>query len=174
MTRMTPMTPMTPMTRRRLLTGLVSTLATPTLARSIHMSDITRLQVRKSARQLDLIGTGQILKSYEIRLGRRPFGPKRIAGDGKTPEGMYRIDRRNPASRYHLSLGISYPNRADVAAARALRKSPGGAIVIHGQPNGLQWTLQRDWTLGCIAMTNSDIEELWHLIPLGCPILITP
>jgi len=160
--------------RRDILTGIVASLATPGLAMNLHVRDVSHIQVFKSARKLDLVGTGRVLKRYDIRLGRSPFGPKRIEGDGKTPEGEYRIDRRNAMSRYHLSLGISYPNPGDVIAARALQKSPGGAIVIHGQPNGLKRTLQHDWTLGCIALANRDIEELWRTVEIGCPIVILP
>ena len=160
--------------RREILTGIAASLATPALAMNIHVRDVSHIQVFKSVRKLDLVGTGRILKQYDIRLGRRPFGPKRIEGDGKTPEGEYRIDRRNAMSRYHLSLGISYPNQNDVIAARALQKSPGGSIVVHGQPNGLQRTLQNDWTLGCIALANRDIEELWRVVEIGCPIIILP
>lgn len=165
---------MTLIARRDVLTGLVATLATPALAMNIHARDVSHIQVLKSIRRLDLVGQGRILKRYDIQLGRRPFGPKRIEGDGKTPEGAYRIDRRNAVSQYHLSLGISYPNRSDVIAARSLQKSAGGAIVIHGQPNGLKRTLQRDWTLGCIALANRDIEELWRIVGIGCPIVILP
>ena len=165
---------MTLIARRNVLTGLMATLATPALAMNIHVREVSHIQVLKSARRLDLVGTGRVLKHYDIRLGRRPFGPKQIEGDGKTPEGAYRINRRNAASQYHLSLGISYPNRSDVVAARAKEKSAGGAIVIHGQPNGLKRTLQRDWTLGCIALANEDIEELWRVVEIGCPIMIHP
>ena len=165
---------MTLITRRTIMTGLVTMLASPTVAKNINADAITHIQVRKSQRQLDLVGGGRILKSYDIRLGRRPYGPKKVEGDGKTPEGVYRIDRRNPASSYHLSLGISYPNQNDLRAARAMGRSAGGDIVIHGQPNGLRHTLQRDWTLGCIALANVDIEELWRVIDVGVPILIQP
>lgn len=162
------------LTRRKILMGLLSPLATPALAKNIYARDITGIQVHKSARQLELVGSGRILKSYNIRLGRKPFGPKKFEGDGKTPEGLYNINRRNPASSYHLSLGISYPNHDDIIAAQAMRRSPGGDIVIHGQPNGLMQTLQRDWTIGCIALANTDIEELWQVIEVGVPILIFP
>ena len=161
-------------TRRTILMSLLSPLATPAFARNIYAADITGIRVRKSARQLELVGSGRVLKSYNIRLGRKPSGAKRVEGDGKTPEGLYKIDRRNPASRYHLSLGISYPNQNDIMAAQAMRKSPGGDIVIHGQPNGLMQTLQRDWTIGCVALANLDIEELWQVIEVGIPILIIP
>jgi murein L,D-transpeptidase YafK len=164
-------------TRRSFLVGSAAVLASPLLpspavARTLKSHDVTRIQVRKSDRKLDLIGSGRILKSYDVRLGVVPVGPKRVVSDKKTPEGTYRIDRRNPDSRFLLSLGISYPDATDIARARALGRSAGGDIFIHGQPNGRNTTIQRDWTQGCIAVSNQDMRELYALIGVGCKILI--
>lgn len=160
------------LTRRSLITGLGASLATPALSRSISSSDITRIQVRKRKRKLDLIGSNRVLKSYNMYLGRNPVGHKNFVGDNKTPEGVYWIDRRNPYSSFHLSLGVSYPNSNDVSYARSRGRSPGGDIFIHGQPNGIEQTIQYDWTRGCIAVSNSDMTELFNLIPVGCKISI--
>jgi murein L,D-transpeptidase YafK len=119
-----------------------------------------------------------ILRQYEVDLGFAPDGDKKIEGDGKTPEGTYLIDRRNPNSSFHLSLGISYPNSRDIAEARALGKAPGGEIFIHGQPNLLKEfkRAQRtpDWTAGCIAVTNDEIEEIYAMVDDGTLITLRP
>ncbi|MBN9495063.1 L,D-transpeptidase family protein [bacterium] len=132
--------------------------------------------VRKGARQLILFAGGRPIKTYGgLQLGDAPVGPKRFEGDERTPEGRYRIDYRNPRSAYHLSLHISYPDAQDrdYAAARGL--PPGGAIFIHGQPNALaDGRMAGDWTDGCIALSNEEIEELWDAIPDGTPIWIEP
>lgn len=164
---------MTDLTRRHFLTGGASLatatiLATPALANNFHTWDVTRIQVRKSARKLDLVGAGRILKSYDIRLGSAPVGHKHRQSDGRTPEGAYSINRRNPASRYFRSLGISYPNAHDMAQAQRRGVSPGGDIFIHGQPNGYTGTIRQDWTRGCVAVSNRDMQELWSVINIGC------
>lgn len=131
--------------------------------------------VYKSSRKLVLFRDRQPLKAYRVGLGWSPLGDKFREGDGRTPEGTYFIDRRNPESRYHLSLGISYPNHQDRAEAHARGVSPGGDIFIHGAPQKF-WTsiLKRDWTAGCIAVSNRDIEEIWSMVPTGTPIVIQP
>lgn len=122
---------------------------------------------------MDLIADGKIVKSYRVRLGKQPKGHKQFQGDGRTPEGTYYISGRNPQSAYHLSLRISYPNRSDLAFAQRRGRSPGGDIFIHGQPNGFKrGTIATDWTRGCIAVSNAEMEEIWRLIPNGCPIHI--
>jgi murein L,D-transpeptidase YafK len=113
----------------------------------------------------------QVLRAYDIDLGFAPAGDKKVEGDGKTPEGEYRIDRRNPDSKYHLSVGIDYPNLDDVAEAHALGQSPGGDIFIHGQGT-LTSRLRSDWTWGCIAVTNDEIEEIYSMVGDGTPISI--
>lgn len=132
--------------------------------------------VDKSARRLELHRDGIVLRSYEIGLGGNPIGPKRREGDGRTPEGDYVIDGRNPNSAYHLSLHIDYPRPADRAASAALEAPPGGDIFIHGLPN--YWpgasAPKVDWTEGCIAVDNAEIEEIWRLVPDGTPIRILP
>lgn len=134
--------------------------------------DVTSIVVHKGARKLYLLNGNDVLRSYPIALGFAPEGPKRVELDGRTPEGAYRIWTHNPNSAYHLSLGISYPDRADVARARALGKPPGGDIFIHGTPDDKLGT--GDWTYGCIAVTNSQIEEIYAMVPNGTPIFIEP
>jgi murein L,D-transpeptidase YafK len=135
-----------------------------------------RVIVDKTARTLTLLSWGRVLKSYPISLGRDPSGPKTRAGDSRTPEGAYLIDYRNPHSRFHLALHISYPNRADTERAAAAGVPPGGDIMVHGLPNGLAWLgrLHRllDWTDGCIAVTDREIEEIYRVVPDGTPIEI--
>jgi murein L,D-transpeptidase YafK len=134
--------------------------------------------VEKAARRLTLFAEGREVGRIEhIQLGDAPVGHKQFEGDEKTPEGRYTIDYDNPDSAYHLSLHISYPNRADRAFAQAQGRSPGGAIFIHGQPNGLPGAdagarVPGDWTDGCIALSNAEIEALWSSVPEGTPIEI--
>ena len=114
-----------------------------------------------------------VLKEYDIDLGFAPRGDKKIEGDGKTPEGRYFIDRRNPNSKFYLSLGISYPNAFDIAEAKRLGKSPGGDIFIHGKSNPLKRD-RNDWTWGCIAVTNREMEDVYAMVGNGTPIQINP
>lgn len=134
----------------------------------------SRLTVYKSDRIMLLEADGRVVKSYKIALGFAPEGPKQYEGDGRTPEGLYRINRRNPHSAFHLSLGISYPSEEDRERAHALGVDPGGDIFIHGRPNSATQYPIGDWTLGCIAVMNAEIEELWKVTPLWCPIQIEP
>ena len=140
------------------------------------VTKIDRLLVDKSDRVLiGYSGSREVVRYTRIRLGDAPVGHKRFEGDEKTPEGSYKISGRNPASAYHLSLRISYPNAADRAYAKARGRSPGGDIFIHGQPNA--WigpTIARDWTDGCIALSNAEIKQLWDIVPDGTPITIRP
>jgi murein L,D-transpeptidase YafK len=121
---------------------------------------------------------GKLLKSYRVALGRNPIGPKQQEGDMKTPEGLYTIDYRNPTSDYHLSLHISYPSVEDVARAQARDVNAGFDIMIHGLPNGRGWIgafhRRQDWTAGCIALTDAEIEELWRVTPDGTTVEIRP
>jgi murein L,D-transpeptidase YafK len=137
-----------------------------------------RILVEKAERRLTLLRKDEVLKIYEIALGPSPEGPKEREGDGKTPEGIYRISGRNPNSRYHRSLRISYPGPQDVARAKAAGVSPGGDIMIHGLMNGLGWIgsfhTSSDWTEGCIAVTNQEIEEIWRVVRDGTPVEIRP
>jgi murein L,D-transpeptidase YafK len=133
---------------------------------------ITRIEVQKEARRMYLISNGTIIKQYKIKLGGNPVGHKKFEGDQKTPEGAYFITHRNPNSAYHLSLGISYPNSADRAYAKSQNKNPGGDIFIHGGPK--EWFAGRDWTAGCIAVTDRQMEEIFAMVNPGTPIFIYP
>ncbi len=134
--------------------------------------EVTSVVVNKGARKMYLLHNEEILKSYKFALGFAPVGDKKVQGDGKTPEGLYRIDRRNPNSRYHLSIGISYPNAEDIAEARALGQDPGGDIFIHGQPNNGKKPNRSDWTWGCIAVKNKEMEEIYSMVKNGTVIAI--
>lgn len=132
--------------------------------------------VDKSDRTLTLFKDGEKLRTYsDIAFGDQPAGHKQFEGDERTPEGRYTIDARNPNSAYHLSLRVSYPNAQDRAFAAAQGREPGGDIFIHGQPNGLPvGRLPGDWTDGCVAVSNAEIEELWDAVPNGTDIEIRP
>ena len=128
--------------------------------------EVTFVVVNKGQRRMHLLHNETVLESYDIQLGFAPIGHKQFEGDGKTPEGLYRIDRRNPNSDFHLSLGISYPNTADYAAAKAEGKSPGGDIFIHGQKNPFKKS-KGDWTWGCIAVKNKEMEDIYAMVRNG-------
>ncbi len=138
----------------------------------------TRIVVLKKDHKLQLFAGDRVLKTYSVALGRGGLEPKQFEGDHKTPEGGYILDRRKPNSSFHRALHISYPNDSDRERARKAGKSPGGDIMIHGITNGLGWigALHRkmDWTDGCIAVTDQEIEEIWELVPDGTPIEIKP
>lgn len=125
-----------------------------------------------------LLKNGEILKTYKVALGRNPIGQKMQRGDKKTPEGTYYLDRRTANSKFHRALHISYPNAADIRKARALGVSPGSDVMIHGLPKGFDDLGEThrtiDWTKGCIALTNDEIDEIWRLVPDGTPIEIKP
>jgi murein L,D-transpeptidase YafK len=135
-----------------------------------------RILVDKSDRTLILYkGQEEVARYTGIRFGDVPQGHKQFEGDEKTPEGEYTIDGRNPGSSYHRSLRVSYPNARDVAFAKAQGKLPGGLIFIHGQPNGYTGPpIPRDWTDGCIAVSNDEIRQIWDLVPDGAKIVIQP
>lgn len=137
-----------------------------------------RVVVEKGKRLLHLVAAGKIVRTYRIALGGSPVGPKTREGDGKTPEGQYVVDGRNGGSAYHRALHISYPSPADRERARRSGVRPGEDIMIHGVRNGLGWIggLHRwlDWTQGCIAVTNQEIEEIWAAAPNGTPIELKP
>lgn len=131
---------------------------------------VTRLQMFKGDRRLFLYNGTRILKAYRIDLGFAPDGPKRFEGDGRTPEGTYVIDRRNPDSLFHLSVGISYPNAEDIAYATSQGRDPGGDIFIHGGPRrGIDRT-GPDWTAGCIAVSDTEIRNIYAMVRDGTPI----
>lgn len=139
---------------------------------------IDRIVVEKGARRMLLLDHGKTVRTYRIALGRDPQGHKQQEGDSRTPEGVYIIDARNPESRFHLSLRVSYPNAEDRRRAAARGVSPGSDIFIHGLPNGDgdagRDYAGRDWTDGCIAVTNAEIREIWALVKDGTPIEIRP
>ena len=126
--------------------------------------------VSKKRREMVLLRGENVLRTYRIALGREPVGPKRQEGDGRTPEGRYIIDRRNAKSKYHLSLHVSYPDAADVARAREAGVDPGGDIMIHGLKDGVR--RDGDWTQGCIAVTDEEMDEIWGLVGEGTSIWI--
>lgn len=164
------------MKRRTFGIGMVATLAVAGCSskfKSYNGPKVTSVVVNKGDRNLFLMHNEQILKQYRFDLGFAPTGDKKIEGDGKTPEGTYLIDRRNPNSSFHLSIGISYPNTNDRAEAKALGKSPGGEIFIHGQPN-LKRAKGADWTAGCIAVKNREIEQIYAMVDNGTLITIRP
>lgn len=142
----------------------------------IDGAGIDLVEVHKAARTLELYAAGRLVRRFEqIQLGDAPIGPKRFAGDERTPEGRYTIDFGNERSAYNLSLHISYPSPRDRVFASAEGRSPGGEIFIHGQPNSLRsGRIPGDWTDGCIALSNDEIEQLWALVPDGTPILLSP
>ncbi len=139
---------------------------------------ISKVLVYKQKRILQLLDGDRVHKQYTISLGDNPIGHKQQEGDERTPEGNYVIDYRNRHSRFHRSLHISYPNAADIASAKKRGVKPGGLIMIHGLPNGFAWTGNAlklgDWTDGCIAVNNKEIEEIWALVKDGTPITIYP
>ncbi|MDO3664538.1 L,D-transpeptidase family protein [Acinetobacter higginsii] len=143
---------------------------------------VTSIEVFKSQRILQLKHQQEVIRSYPIRLGFDPIGHKQFEGDGKTPEGTYSIDWRNPQSAYYKSLHISYPNKVDRAYAQQQGQSAGGDVMIHGTvptratsfPASASYMPRKDWTLGCIAVTNADMDEIWQLVTDHTAILIHP
>ncbi len=163
----------------RVLKVLVMLIAAMTLVscgnskfRTYNGPPVTSVQIQKTNRVMYLLNGSQVLESYDIGLGFAPVGPKQFEGDGKTPEGTYTISHRNPNSQYHLSIGISYPNVADIAIAEAAGQPAGGDIFIHGGPT--QRVFSRDWTAGCIAVTDREMEDIYAMVKPGTPIQILP
>jgi murein L,D-transpeptidase YafK len=151
-------------------------LAVPVQSKAKQEAD--KIVIVKSAHTMTLLSGGKALKTYKIALGGVAVGPKRVEGDHKTPEGNYVIDAKNAHSRFHLALHVSYPSAADTETARKLGSRPGGAIMIHGLPPAFAYLgplhRQTDWTDGCIAVTNAEIEEIWKLVPVGTRVEIRP
>lgn len=141
--------------------------------RSYNGPEVTYIQVDKSKRKMYLLHDDKVLKTYPIALGFAAAGPKQFEGDGKTPEGLYYINRRNPNSRYHLSLGVSYPNVTEMAFAESQGKKPGGDIFIHGK-SGFRGDNKGDWTYGCIAVKDREVEDIYAMVRDGTPIRINP
>jgi murein L,D-transpeptidase YafK len=166
--------------RIRVLTGLAMLVICATLL--LQASDrgfrADRVLVLKGEHRLQLLNRGQVIKSYKIALGGKPLGPKVQRGDHKTPEGLYVLDFRNAHSQFYKSIHISYPNAHDRDAARKSGVSPGGDVFVHGLPNGYGFLgashRLKDWTDGCIAVTNAEMDEIWKAVPDGTPIEIRP
>jgi murein L,D-transpeptidase YafK len=137
-----------------------------------------RVIVMKKDRTLTLMSQGKVLKTYKVALGGDPVGAKTRQGDHKTPEGVYRLDLRNAQSQFYKSIHISYPDAKDTASARKLGLSPGGDVYVHGLPNGYKWVgashRLKDWTDGCVAVTDEEIDEIWRVVPDGTVIEIKP
>ncbi len=159
---------------------LVLCAAAPTAAigRPASPGKADSVLILKKDHVLELLAGGQVIRTYKVALGRGGLAPKTRQGDARTPEGHYVISARLAASEYHRALLISYPNAEDRKRAASLGVSPGGDIMIHGLPNGQGYlgTAHRlyDWTLGCIAVTDPEIEEIWGLVPVGTPVEIRP
>lgn len=139
---------------------------------------VDRILITKSTRTMNLLSHGQVVTTYKVALGGQPVGGKERFGDHKTPEGLYVVDWKNAKSQFHLALHISYPNAADRERARKLGVDPGGEIEIHGLGAKYGWVGARhretDWTEGCIAVTNEEIDEIWKLVPVGTVVEIRP
>lgn len=139
---------------------------------------VDRVLVVKSERRLYLVHGYHVVKSYPVRLGRSPVGHKVFEGDGRTPEGLYVLGERNTGSEYYRSIRISYPNAHDIAEARQYGQHAGGLVMLHGQPNYTHSTYTEarpwDWTAGCIALSNSDLDEIWAATTPGTVIEILP
>ena len=166
---------MTTINRRTLLAASAAALTLGACGRSGGLRPydgppVTAIVAYKARRRLIVMHEAEVLQAYDFDLGFSPEGHKQFEGDGKTPEGTYLIDRKNPRSAYHLSLGISYPNDADRAYARSHGRSPGGDIFIHGTPR--RFRNKPDWTAGCIAVDNHEIEEMFTMVNIGTPIVI--
>ena len=164
-----------PASRSDSLTAAATAPAVSLLDRRYPVDSIL---VEKSARRLSLFQHGRLVRIYAVALGQQPVGDKVRRGDKRTPEGRFRIEARNPQSRYHRALRISYPDAGHRARAQMLGVSPGGDIMIHGLPARQAWVgaahRDFDWTEGCIALTNQEIDEIWSAVPVGTPIHIMP
>ncbi|WP_299547993.1 L,D-transpeptidase family protein [uncultured Tateyamaria sp.] len=166
------------MKRRHLMMGgaaavTLGACSSPNKLKRYSGPDVTYIVVNKEARRMYLLNDDKVLKDYDIDLGFAPIGDKFFEGDGRTPEGTYIIDRRNPNSQFHLSLGISYPNIQDRMEAAALGKPPGGDIFIHGESSPFK-RRREDWTWGCIAVPNREMEDVYAMVRNGTPIQINP
>lgn len=157
------------LTRRSTLSLMMASVAVagcePSRFVAYDGPEVTRIEVHKSSRQMFLLHHETVLQDHRIGLGFAPAGHKTTEGDGRTPEGRYIIDRRNPDSAYYLSIGISYPNDADRAQARERGVSPGGEIFIHGTPP--EFRRRQDWTAGCISVTNREMRDIYAMVRDG-------
>ncbi len=154
--------------------AVLAACGTPSKFQTYDGPEVTRVVVMKTNRRMYLMHHDTILKAYDVDLGYAASGHKQFEGDGRTPEGRYFIDRRNPDSSFHLSLGISYPNENDREYASSMGKSPGGDIFIHGGPRPGRDRNGPDWTAGCISVTNKEMEEVYAMVRVGTAIDIFP
>ena len=163
--------------------SLLSSIVTPTITRTpvvgikgIVVAD--SIVIEKAKRTLTLYSDGYMVRTYRVALGKQPAGDKVKRGDGRTPEGLFHVDYKNPQSKYHMALHISYPDAVHARRAAALGVSPGGDIMIHGLPaayaNLGEAQADYDWTEGCVAVTDAEIEEIWRAVPPGSPVEIKP
>jgi murein L,D-transpeptidase YafK len=163
---------------RCILAGIFLFTSFPFLFGQRSSANVDRVVVYKRERKLVLLSQGKELRTYKIALGSEPAGPKTRQGDHRTPEGAYTLDSRNPNSRFYKAFHISYPNSKDIAAAEKLGVSAGGDIMLHGLPKEYAWVGREhtlhDWTDGCIAVTNAEMDEIWKLVRVGTPIDIRP
>ena len=167
--------------RIRVLTALaVLLLSVPEVAQEVAQPVLhaDRVLVLKRERTLQLLSQAKVIRSYKVALGADPIGPKARRGDHKTPEGAYMLDSRNAHSQFYKSIHISYPSERERQAARQRGVSPGGDVFVHGLPNGYGWVGSshqlKDWTDGCIAVTNAEMDEIWQAVADGTPIEIRP
>jgi murein L,D-transpeptidase YafK len=164
----------------RIFTALVGVFCLASIAQdtATPAMPIDHVVVYKKERTLQLVSHGKIVQSYKVALGGKPVGAKSVIGDHRTPEGDYVLDWRNPHSHFYKSIHISYPNLQDRATARQKGASPGGDVFLHGLPNGYGWVgashRLKDWTDGCIAVTNEEMDEIWRRVSDGTPIAIRP
>jgi len=163
--------------------SFMSAVATPTITHTpvVGIKGVVAadsIVVEKARRTLTLFSGGYAVRTYHVALGKQPAGDKVQRGDGRTPEGVFRVDYKNSQSKYHMALHISYPDAAHIQRARALGVSTGGDIMIHGLPPAFKdygaAHREFDWTEGCIAVTDEEIEEIWRAVPQGAPIQIKP
>lgn len=158
--------------RRRMMAlgagGLIFSVSACSKFITYEGPEVTRVEVQKGPRRMLLMHHDQVLADYDVQLGFAPLGHKEQQGDGRTPEGRYHVDRRNPNSQFYLSLGIDYPNADDRAFARDLGVDPGGDIFIHGW--GDAWRRRGDWTAGCIACRNREMKVVYAMVRTGTPV----
>ena len=169
---------MRPFSKLLALASIALLLLSPGLIQAGEFPVADRVVIEKAARVLHLVQDGEVFRTFKIALGIRPVGDKLREGDFKTPEGKYNLDARNPNSEFFLSIHISYPNSADRSEANQQGYDPGGAIMIHGQPNAPSrsetYYRTQDWTNGCIAVSNSDMIDIWLMTGENTPIEIKP
>jgi murein L,D-transpeptidase YafK len=161
-----------------LLASADSIHALPPASSGQQQDKADSILILKKDHTMELLAGGKVIRTYKVALGQGGLAPKQREGDARTPEGHYVIDSKNEHSKYHKALHVSYPSTEDRKRAARLGVSPGGAIMIHGLPDGKAWVGARhrlfDWTLGCIAVRNDEIDEVWSLVPVGTPVEIRP